>query len=259
MLSSKYLKKKSYKGGRGYRARMAARRGGRARRALKAGWRVMTADSYAGLEFKFLDCAWNSVAINISTDGSSGEVQPSSGCTGAISVPAQGDGDSNRDGRKYTLTSVWLSGVVLTSPSSDAADTTETLGFWFALVLDTQANGATIVSENAFINPSSQAAAMMPQPLRNLANSKRYKVLARRYVKPNGVYAFNDAAATGSLSTQINPTITLNWSGKIKVTCTGTTADVASVSDNAIHLVAFAGDSTFTPTFTGKSRVRFVG
>lgn len=210
-------------------------------------------------ELKFLDCAWNGVAVNVSTDGSSGEIQPSSGCTGCISVPAQGDGESNRDGRKYCIKSVWLSGTVNTVAIPDQADVAEINGYWFALVLDAQANGATIVSEDAFINPSTLGAAMMPQPLRNLANSKRFKILDRVYVEPGGAYAFNDAAATGSIGNQVAPVVNLSWSGEITACCTSTTADVASVSDNAIHLVGYAGTSAFTPTFIGKSRVRFTG
>ena len=79
---------------------------------------------FLGIELKFLDCAWNSVTINTSTDGSSGELQPSSGCTSAISVPAQGDGESQRDGRKYTIKSMWLNGIVEMTPLANQSDTT---------------------------------------------------------------------------------------------------------------------------------------
>lgn len=237
--------------GKGIKA--AQRKARAAARALAAAG----ADFYT--ELKFLDCAWNGVTVAASTDGSSGELQPSSGCTGSLSVPSQGDGQSNRDGRNYVIQSVWVSGTVLTAPATDQANATETTGFWFALVLDTQANGSTIVSEDCFINPSTASAAMMPQPLRNLANSKRFRILDRQYCEPNGVYGITDGTATGSLNLQIPPTVSLSWKGNLRVCCTGTTADVASVSDNALHLVGYAGDSTFTPTFTGKSRVRFSG
>ncbi len=213
---------------------------------------------FLGIELKFLDCAWNSVAINTSTDGSGGEIQPSSGCTNALSIPAQGDGESNRDGRKYTIKGVWVSGLIDTSPLGDQGDAGEGIGTWFALVLDTQANGATVVSENVFLNPSTSAISMMPQPLRNLQNSKRFKILARQYVPPGGTYASQDGANTASLNAQNSEFVNLSWKGDILCDSTGTTADVASASDNAIHLVGYSGGG-FTKNFFGKSRVRFVG
>lgn len=214
---------------------------------------------FLGIEYKFLDCAWNGVSINTSTDGSGGEMQPSTGCTNAISIPSQGDGESNRDGRKYTIKSIWVSGDINFVATSDQMDVAENKGMFFALVLDTQANGATIVSENVYINPSTGATAMMPQPLRNLQNSKRYRILASRYIPPSGMYAFNDGGATGSLIPMNSKTLNLSWKGNIVCDSTGTTADVASASDNAIHLIGYTAQTTFTPTFTGKSRMRFVG
>lgn len=214
---------------------------------------------FLGIENKFLDCAWNSVALSSSTDGSGGEMQPSSGCTNALSVPAQGDGESERDGRKYSINSVWVSGIVGTGALSDQADTRDIGAYYFALVLDTQANGATIVTEDVYINPCTVGGGMMPQPLRNLQNSKRFKVLATQYVPAGLAYAGTDGASTMSISPMTQPKVNLNWKGKIVCDSKGTTASVASASDNAIHLVAFATSTSFTPVFIGKSRVRFQG
>lgn len=228
-------------------------------RAAKRSVANMRTGGYLGIEKKFLDCAWNSVAINSSTDGSGIEMQPSSGCTDCISVPAQGDGESQRDGRKYTITDVWVSGNIDTSPIPDQADASDIKGYYFALVLDTQANGATLVSENVFVNPSTLSDAMLPQPLRNLQNSKRFRILASKYIRPGGMYSITDGTATGSLSQQNSPVVSLGWKGKIVCDSTGTTAAVASASDNAIHLVACVGAAVGTPVFRGKSRVRFYG
>lgn len=215
---------------------------------------------FAGIELKFLDTAWNSVTINTSTDGSGGEIQPSTGCTNAISVPAQGDGESNRDGRKYTLKSAWFSGIVLTSPSANQADATDIPGYYFAMVLDTQANGATVVSEDVFINPGTTGHQMLPKPLRNLQNSRRFRILDSKYVPVGGMYAITDGTNTGSLAAMTEPTVNLSWKGNIQCTSTGTNADVASASDNAIHIISYAGDATpLVPTIRAKARVRFVG
>lgn len=211
------------------------------------------------MELKFLDCAWNAVTISTSTDGSGGELQPSTGCTNAISAPAQGDGESNRDGRKFVMKSIYFSGMVATTAEATENAAHEITGYYFALVLDTQVNKATVVSEDVFINPSSTSLAMIPQPLRNLQNSTRYRILDSKYIRPGGAFAFNDGATTGSVNNQVAPVISLSWKGSINVECTGTTADVASVSNNAIHVVAYAADGAQTPVFIGKSRLRFMG
>lgn len=225
----------------------------------KSRGRNVRTGGFLGMESKFLDCAWNGVSISTSTDGSGGELQPSSGCTSAISVPSQGDGESQRDGRKYCITSAWVSGIVSTSAVSDQADVLDNVGYYFALVLDTQANGATVNSEDVYLNPATVASAMLPQPLRNLQNSKRFRILATQYVAPGGTYAFNDAAATGSVSPMEAPKVNLSWNGKVFCECSGTTANISSATDNALHVVAYAGQGSFSPTFVGKSRIRFQG
>lgn len=215
---------------------------------------------YLGIEYKFLDCAWNGANnINASGDGANGEQQPTSGCTGCFSCPAQGDGESQRDGRKYCIKSAWVSGAIDYSTVAGAGDVIPNSGIYAAIVLDTQANGATIDSEDIFINPSTQGEGMVPSPLRNLQNSKRFRILASQYIGPRDVTVGTDGTATLSMNPGAQPIVNLSWKGNIMVECTGTTADVASVSDNALHLVMYAADTTFTPKFKGKSRVRFVG
>lgn len=214
---------------------------------------------FLGLELKFLDCAWNGVALASSTDGSGGELQPSSGCTNAISVPAQGDGESQRDGRKFCIKSVYVNGIISTAQLQDHTDAEDLLGYWFALVLDTQANGATLVSENVYLNPSTSAISILPQPLRNLQNSTRYRILDSKFIGPGGAYGITDGTATASVSNQVSPKVTLSWKGSINVDTTGTTANVSSCADNAIHVLAYCGSTALTPSFFGKSRMRFMG
>ncbi len=214
---------------------------------------------FLGIELKFLDTAWNGVAVAVSTDGASGEMAPSTGCTNAISIPAQGDGESQRDGRKYTVKSVWLSGVILTTPTAAQTAVDEQCGYWLCLVQDTQTNGAKVVSENVFINPATSAQSMVPQPLRNLQNSKRFRVLAHQFIYMNPVVTGQDAAGTFSVGPGMDPVVSLSWKGNMLCDSTGTTADVASASDNSISLIGYSSSATFTPVFHGKCRVRFVG
>jgi len=252
--------RKRYKTGHSYGpGAMVQFQRGRRQRTYRRRASNVRSGGYLGVESKFLDCAWNVVTMSASTDGSGGELAPSTGCTGALSVPGQGDGESQRDGRQYCITNVYLSGVVNTTANANASDPIEGLGYYFALVLDTQANGATIVSENVFTNPSNNANAMLPQPLRNLQYSKRFRILDRVYVPAGGLVSMTDGANTSSINVQDAPTFTLSWRGKILCDTSGTTADVAGATDNAIHLIGFAGSTTYTPTVIAKSRVRFVG
>jgi len=250
----------------GYSAAQAFRSGRRPAKRGKMVLRKMRRYSpnarvggFLGLELKFLDTAWNGVAVSASTDGASGELQPSSGCTGCISCPGQGDGESQRDGRKFVIKSVYFSGVVATTHLQTETVVQDLSGYYFALVLDTQANGATIASENIYLNPGTSSLNLLPQPLRNLQNSGRFRILASKYVPVRGAYTGNDAAGTFSVSNQATSAVSLSWKGSINVDTIGTSADVASVSDNAIHIVAYAGDSTMTPVFQGKCRMRFMG
>ncbi len=214
---------------------------------------------FLGIELKFLDTVWNGRVIAVSTDGASGELQPTSGPANCISVPAQGTGESERDGRKYTIKSAWFSGVVTTTGTAGQALAIDVSGYFFAMVLDTQANAATITSENVYRNPGDVGTNMLPQPLRNLQFSKRYRILDRQYVPVGGMYSLNDAAGTGSFSAMTAPKVSLSWRGNILCDSVGTTSDVTSASDNAIHILAYAGQGQLTPVFRGKSRVRFVG
>lgn len=213
-----------------------------------------------GIELKFQDVAWNSVAISQSTDGAGGELQPSTpGSIACICAPVQGNGEQERDGRKYTIKSIYFSGAVTTTPIEAATDVSDVAGYFFAMVLDTQCNGATIVSEQVYLNPGTSTAAILPYPLRNLENSKRFRILDSVYIPPGSAYSSTDGTNTTSISNQVVPTVKLSWKGNIEVNNVGTTAAVASIADNAVHIVAFAGATGLTPLFQGKCRTRFYG
>jgi len=146
-----------------------------------------------------------------------------------------------------------------TTPVATQTVAAEAKGYFFALVLDTQTNATILSSENVFINPGTDGQAMLPQPLRNLQNSKRFRILDSQYIPPGGAYAFNDAAGTGTLSPQTLPCVNLSWKGSIQCDSVGSTANVTSASDNSVSLVAYAAAQGFTPVFHGKARVRFLG
>lgn len=215
----------------------------------------------SGMELKYLDCSWSDVDMGTSVTGSNGELDPETGCTGCISVPAQGDGESQRDGRQYVIKEVSFSGLVHVQPYPNRADPLSMTGYFLAIVLDTQANGATIVSENVFICPGGTSYAMLPEPLRNLKQINRYVVLDSKYIDPLGVYCGRDIVEppTNSCVPQVSPTIKLHWSGDIVCNSTGDTANISSAADNAIHIIAYSSQPALFASFYGKSRIRFLG
>lgn len=184
-------------------------------------------------------------------------MQPEGGCTGCISAPAQGDGEQNRDGRKITMKSCFVSFNVYPSVQSDSADSMSAPQVYVALVQDKQANGATVVSEQVFTNPN-DTADVNTYPLRNLQYSSRYRVLDHKLVNLSPVSAGTDGANTISQIATSRSGV-LSWNGEMPVTFTSTTANVSNVTDNALHIIAFSTSSNYAPAISYNSRVRFVG
>ncbi len=250
--------------GRGVTKRFKKRRIGtyRSSRQARARLNQRTA-GFAGLELKFLDLAWNGVGVSVSTDGADGEMQPSTpAAILCCTAPVQGTAENQNDGRVYTLKSLWVSGIIDFTSTKDQSDPEEQSGYYFALVLDTQSNAATMVSENVYINPGTSALQMLPKPLRNLEQSHRFRILDSQYIAPMGIVSTTDHATNSSTMANIpagNPIINLSWKGNIVVRRSNTTGVVGSITDNAIHLIAYAGSSVFTPIFQGKGRLRFMG
>lgn len=230
----------------------------KARTSFRQRRRNQRTAGFLGIETKFLDTAWDSVTVPVATADATGlELQPSTGCINSVSVPAQGDGEQQRDGRTYVLKSCHFSGELDHPIAQDANDATEGNDIYVAMVLDTQANGSAVNSEDVYDNPSTVGAAMFPYPLRNLENSKRFRILASGLFRLRGMYSINDGAVTGSLSAQAATMIQLSWHGSIKCNAGGTAAAVSNARDNSISIIAFSNRNPCT--FRGKCRTRFVG
>ncbi len=222
------------------------------------GARNQRTGGYSGIELKFLDCGKSDFTVPAPTDCAGGEVAPEFGCTGCISAPAQGDAQSSRDGRRYTIKSVYVQGSHFASTSTDAVVNALPVVF-VALVLDTQANAATIVSENVFTN-GNDTSTVNSAPLRNLEYSSRYRVLDSTQIIPVPMGNANNAAVTTISQATTNCPFKLSWKGELPVTCNaGTTADVANITDNAIHVIAFGTVTANSSLLSYNSRVRFVG
>lgn len=236
--------------GRGYGVTSSSISRGRRRSMARTG-------GLLGIENKYLDVYASLLSVPAPADCSGGEMQPEGGCTDCLSCPAQGDGAQNRDGKSIIAKKIFVSGFVSTGTLTDQADVVTPPSVFVALVQDTQANGATVVSEQVFTNPN-DSGVVNAFPLRNLEYSSRYKVLDHKTIWLGPANVGTDGANTNSVNGQ-GKSFVLQYKGDIKMNFAGTTADVANCKDNALHIIAFATTSGFTPVLSYNSRMRFVG
>ncbi len=213
---------------------------------------------FLGIELKFYDQKLLGSALTAPTDASGGEHDPSA--TVMLNTVVQGDGESQRDGRKITMKSIYIDGLIKTAPQATQSAADNQCLIFIALVLDTQCNGATISSENVYVNPGASAVTAA-NPLRNLQFTKRFKVLAtRRFIMQNPALA-NDTGATGGviqngLSKRFKIFKNLH---NIQSTYSASTETVANITDNCLHIVSWTSDTSMAPQMSYVSRLRFVG
>lgn len=211
-----------------------------------------------GIEKKFLDTGKTQTALTAPTDCSGGEYPPSTGCTGCVSAPAQGDGPTNREGNKIVVVSCYLQGQITCAVQADqtAADLAPTV--FVALVMDTQTNGQQLNSEDVYVNTAA-AALQACQINRNMSYTSRFKVLKKwkkQLVMPTMSFDGTNIEQSG-----FTTPFTLSWKGKMPVTFTtgSTTADIANVSNNSIQVIAWCNNTTLTPGINYNCRIRFYG
>lgn len=231
-------------GERAYRLQRQYRRPRRRRNTRTGG--------FLGIEKKFYDTSLVGSALITAVAGS--EHNPSA--TLNFTTIAQGDGESNRDGRKAVIKSVYVTGSFNAVPQANAvsADTQPTVCAY--LVHDKQTNGAELAAEDVFLNPSGDANAAC-SPLRNLQQSTRFRILDSVQIAlpaPTLTYDGTNMEQGG-----INIPFKLSWSGNMPIVYSGTTSDVANITDNSIQLVAFCTNTAIVPLITYNARTRFVG
>lgn len=208
-----------------------------------------------GIENKFVDQEKTGTAV-VSTLASA-EVDPATNnCLNAV---AQGDGESQRDGRKYIITGVHVRGSLYRQNRNNQAEVGDANFATVALVLDTQTNGTQLSSEDVFTVPGSGSPALC---FNNLKYSQRFRVLWKKtMVVPAGYPSWNgvaDQLETGGTAV----TFSIDKDLHIDVNCTGTGATVADIADNSLHMIAFADTSGANDNgieLIYNARVRFVG
>jgi len=213
------------------------------------------------IETKFLDVGLNTAySLTQSSDATSGEIQPDINCIGCLNAPQQGDTSSMRDGKQITMKSILLMGsiVIANQVNQGAGDSACTI--FLALVMDTQTNGMTINSEDVYTNPSTNTNTMVV-PFRNMSNTGRFKVLkTKTIVLPQAYFSYD-----GTNLEQAGYTRPFKMSYKwpmgqrVNFKTDSTTANVAGIIDNSVHLVGWVDKTGLAPTINFQSRLRFVG
>lgn len=207
-------------------------------------------------EKKFYDTSLVGSALTAPTDATGGEHDPATVLT--ISAPAQGTTEQQRVGRSILITTVDIQGNCAIPSTSAKTTLIDLPNIMIALVLDTQTNGAQLNSEDVFKNMGADAS-LAVQAFRNMSNTPRFKVLAKRLLKFETVSATNNAAS--NTITQhgcfIPWDIHLKLALPVKFSVGSTAAGVASVEDNSLHIVAFCNDVGYAPEISYGARIRY--
>lgn len=210
---------------------------------------------FLGIELKYVDYALVNSALAAPTDASSGEKDPATAL--ALNAIAQGDGEQQRDGKQAAIKSCYVTGVIDCPALVNQTTGKNVPTIYVALVLDKQTNAAQADSELVFTNPGASAI-LAASPLRNMQYTSRFEVLDSVCIEieqPQVSYDGTNLETAGSRTP-----FKLSWTGELMTQYIGTGATVASIQDNSLHVIAYAGpDLTAAPVISYNSRVRFVG
>lgn len=222
----RYRKKYRKKGWHPYVKASAPAVGYVALRAAK-----MVADKYLNTEYKFLD--------------TSGSHTPDSSATGtvtALSLMAQGDGESTRDGRQIKATRLTLKWNV--NINAVATDTTTRI----LVFIDRDYDGDA--ASNVPVWSGTDKAVMEStnvQSFRNLSTVGRYKILmdkSYRLVVGNEYERTKQYQKTWNLNNHIH--------------FTGATANSTDAGRGWICIMTYSSEATNTPTVTFNARLRYL-
>lgn len=193
--------------------------------------------------------------------------------TGGVATPAMacfncplvGDGQNNRDGRKIVVTSLEVKGFVIVPSVGNgvAGALPRPVSIWVALVIDTQTNGVQLNSEDVYVynnivNIDGQDSC---QPFKNLLFGNRFRTLRMWTMTINDRMTVLENDNTVDSQSVRRP---FHYYKKLKLPVdfnAGTSADVANIIDNSIHLIAGASPylAGGSPQITYSGRIRFIG
>jgi len=216
---------------------------------------------FVGLEKKFFDTSLQS-AINSPTDATGGEEDPTT--LNCLNCPAQGDGESQRDGRQISMHSINIKGNVFIPAQTNQTAADVVPDIFIALVCDKQTNGSQMNSEDCFTNPAANNS-LAAQPFRNLEYVQRFQVLKTVRIASKNIAGAMQPVFDGTnievQGAQIPFSMYVNLKGmKVNFISGQTSSVIAAIADNSLHVIAYASNaSSLGPTIQYASRLRFVG
>lgn len=199
-----------------------------------------------GIEYKYLDTEFASGVNSTLVAAGTG--------FGPINLIPIGDGNSERDGRKCTMTSVHVKGYLeLEDNTSGAAASVR-----IALVMDRQNNGALTLPTSVYQDPSTNS--LDSCAFRNLDQTSRFKILKDEVFTFSNHNAYINSAdsTTGKYKERI--AVSMNVKCQEIIAFIGDTAAVTSVNSNLLSVFVWSDALSSTSLEAALNcRVRFVG
>lgn len=185
-------------------------------------------------ELKFLDTLVNDAVVT------------STMANTVLNVVPQGDGDSERVGRKITIKKIMVKGSVILSPGSKAQAYNRVL---VMLVHDKATNKAQFTGTDLRVTDSIDAYS-------NLQNANRFQILWAEYIDVNaGGYGGYDA---GSLETcEAGQKFEAYVKCSIPCQYSSTTGAIGEMTTGSVHFVSFS-QVTNLCEIQGNARIRYV-
>ncbi len=212
--------------------------------------RNMRTGGYSGIELKFADTFVSNDAF--ATSWATMEEATNSQVSGV----AIGTGESGRIGRKYNIHSIHIKARVhVNAIEAQGAPLPDLIGR-FCLILDKQTNGAQLTPSDVMDTGADQDFLAF----RNLQHTRRFQVLWDKKWKLANYSSTNEGAA--NVFSQVNQTSGIMYYNKvfdppIQVICEDVNATVADVSDNSLHIIGIANQTTAFLSY--ECRIRFTG
>lgn len=203
------------------------------------------------LESKFVD--YNFEQLDVSDDWNDAASDPATALT--LTACAQGDGESNRNGRKCTFTSIEVHAKLRLAPlRAQTQSPSSNRNIRVVMYQDTQTNQA---QQGGGVNVFDVSASSQILSFRNLKHNKRFKILYDKthrleYSSGAGISASSDWVGD-------HKDIVIKKKLNMPVLFQSTTAVIGSITDNSIHMLAITDAPGNQVAFAYTSRARFTG
>jgi len=205
---------------------------------------------FVGRELKFSDLEMTNQAFS----GSWGTLEDST--ADSLTGIGQGNGESQRLGRKYSIQSLHIRGFVEVAQVESQTAPLDDILARLVVVWDQQTNGAQLTATDVMDAGLTDDI----NSFRNLQHTGRFRVLKDKTFR----IALNSQTNEGAINLFAAPKIEIpfkmNFDFKknpIVVTTSGTANQITAVSDNSIHLIGIATSTRALINY--QVRVRFTG